>query len=360
MNAARSVDARHIARDFVSRYLDAPRERRFVLGRGEYAASLVEAIEVEGVVDDFTADAAFAGLPIYKSRDLPDGAMVVVASMLRPLSAIESLKDLPVDVLDYFAFERVAPLPVKPVAFWPAFRDDYQAHRDRYDAVRARLADEESRSVFDRLVEFRLDSDLSVMEGFRFDLVNQYFEEFLELRVDGEAFVDIGCFDGQTSLEFARRAPGFAHITAFEPSRVNLMKVRSNLARFGDDRVSLYECGLSDVAREIRFAASAGSSSRASDDGDSVVQVLRLDDVPLKAATFIKIDIEGGEIPALSGARRTIAEWAPRLAISVYHHATDFWRIPAAVDEAGVEYRLHLRHYTEGIDETVMFFIPST
>jgi putative protease len=33
-------------------------------------------------------------------------------------------------------------------------------------------------------------------------------------------------------------------------------------------------------------------------------------------------------------------------------------RIPDLIDAAGVDYELRMRHYTEGIDETVMFFLP--
>ena len=62
----------------------------------------------------------------------------------------------------------------------------------------------------------------------------------------------------------------------------------------------------------------------------------------------------------LRGALGTIARLRPRLALSVYHKPDDLWRIPEVVDRAGVDYDLYLRHYTEGIDETVMFFIPRT
>lgn len=65
--------------------------------------------------------------------------------------------------------------------------------------------------------------------------------------------------------------------------------------------------------------------------------------------TFIKIDLEGWELKALYGAVRHIAEDHPKLAISVYHHAGDFWRIRD-------DYQVFLRHYTEGWSESVMYF----
>ena len=45
------------------------------------------------------------------------------------------------------------------------------------------------------------------------------------------------------------------------------------------------------------------------------------------------MNIEGAEIDALRGGRNAICKWLPRLAISVYHRASDLWRIPQLVLE---------------------------
>ena len=41
--------------------------------------------------------------------------------------------------------------------------------------------------------------------------------------------------------------------------------------------------------------------------------------------TYVKMNIEGAEIDALNGGRNAIRKWQPRLAISVYHRASDLW-----------------------------------
>jgi FkbM family methyltransferase len=348
-----------LSKSFCRRYLAAPIGERFVLGRGDYASSIADALPIAGFVDDYTNDQTFLGLPIVASKDLPPAAMVVVASMLRPHTALRSLGNTEAECLDYFAFERYSGLRLKPVTFWQSFRMDYETNRAKYDAVRERLVDEESIHVFDSIIRFRLTSDVSAMTGFKFDLVHQYFEDFLNLEEDGESFIDIGCFDGFTSLEFARRAPGFQHITAFEPSVANYQVVVKNLAQYPRDRVTVHRRGLSDTRGTMSFAAGDGSSSRVTSDGESLIQMERLDDLDINAATFLKMDIEGGEEAALLGAIETIRRFRPRLAISVYHKASDFWRIPEIIDMAGVGYELRMRHYTEGIDETVMFFAPA-
>jgi FkbM family methyltransferase len=338
--------------------MSASPEKRFVLGTGDYAQSIPTAIEIAAYVDDFTADNERDGIPIVRSADVPADGLVVVASMLRPRTAMQAAQSQGLRALDYFAFARFSGLPVRPVTFWPEFEADFEAHRDAYLEVRGRLADQESVDLFDNLVRFRIQADLEAMTAYEFDQVNQYFEPFLELQYSGETFVDVGSFDGQTSLQFAARAQEFAHIYAFEPSETNQRAVQENLAPYGSDRVTVFPYGLGDHETTLRFDSQLGSSSRASAEGDVEIAIRTLDSLDIQNPTLIKMDIEGAEIPALTGALETIRASHPRLAISVYHRFDDLRRIPEIVDQAGVPYRLYLRHYTEGIDETVMFFMP--
>jgi hypothetical protein len=78
-------------------------------------------------------------------------------------------------------------------------------------------------------------------------------------------------------------------------------------------------------------------------------------DVPF---TFLKMDIEGAEASAISGARKVIEAHHPKMAISVYHHPSDLVDIPRQVFGIRDDYEIRLRHYTEGFTETVMYFLP--
>ena len=85
----------------------------------------------------------------------------------------------------------------------------------------------------------------------------------------------------------------------------------------------------------------------------------RLDDLDIRHGSFLKMDIEGAELGAIAGSADFIRRHQPRLAIAAYHKVDDLWRIPAAIAPL-MEADIYLRHYTEGLDETVMFFVPRT
>lgn len=348
------------AKSFCEAYTLAAPNQRFVLGTGDYAQSIAGCISIQAFVDDFTSKSRIGDIPIVRTAQLPKDSLVIVASMLRTKTASIGLTKQGLRNLDYYAFERWSGLKVRPISSWTTFRQEFHKYSHELEAVRSRLVDDESRDLFDGLIEFRLTGDIDQLGHAKFNLDGQYFEPFLELERRGESFIDVGCFDGATSIEFARRVESFQQIVAFEPSPENFAKAEENLRNITNGDVKLLPCGLGSRPEQVSFADGEGSSSRVSEAGDEAIQLVSLDSLNLRSATFIKMDIEGGEIPALIGAQQTIERLRPRLAVSVYHLADDLWRIPKTVEGFGVEYDLRLRHYTEGMDETVMFFLPKS
>lgn len=350
---------RQRACELARRFEASPKAGRFILGTGDYAKSVAAHLPIGGFIDDFTSASHVDGSPVVRTTDIPDQAVVLVASMLRPLSASASLDKLGVPWLSYFEYADNASIPLLPVSHWSAFRPEYAEHYGAYRTLLAQLADDESRNTLANIIRFRLSGDLAYMRDFRYDPFNQYFEPFLQLRPTAESFVDVGGFDGATSLRFAEICPRFDEITLMEPDPSNFEAAMALLTEALGERVTGHMCGLSSRAATVPFANGLGSTSAVVAEGETTIHVIRLDDLQLERATFLKMDIEGMEIPALAGARGTILRLRPRLAIAAYHHAPDLRTIPQVIGSFGIEGGYFLRHYTEGIDETILFFVPA-
>ena len=71
------------------------------------------------------------------------------------------------------------------------------------------------------------------------------------------------------------------------------------------------------------------------------------------------MDIEGAEIETLLGLIDTIKVNKPFLAISVYHLHDDVRVLFRIISEMLPNSRFFLRHYSEGIHETVLFCLPN-
>jgi len=344
-----------IATNFCNQFIAAPPEKRYIFGVNNYGERIADKLDIAAFIDDFTTDTEHMGKPILKTSDIPPDGLVISTLLGKPLTAKRVLSDASVNFLDFFSFYSYSGLELGSVRFWSDFNKEFEANREQYEEIYGRLIDDESKDVFTRIINFRLTADLSYMDGFSDREKFQYFEPFLNLEKSNEVFVDVGGFDGYTSLEFIKTCPDYKAIYFFEPEEKNMLVAKENLA--GHNNVHFIQKGLSDNKATVNFSA-GGSISAITEDGDYEIEVDALDQMISEAVTFIKMDIEGAESSAIEGAREIIHRDLPTMALCVYHYPDDLWKIASQVFSIRADYDLYLRHYTEGVAETVMFFIP--
>lgn len=347
------------AQSFVQKFISNSSGRRYILGRNVYTNSIIRHLQVDGIIDDFTTEGTYNEIPIIKSSSLPTDALVVVAAGGRPLTANRQLKERGIEHLDYFAFYKFSGLPLTDIVFNEGFPKDFEQNQEKYEWIYNHFSDDVSRAIFQKLVSFRVDYDINHLNGFTSREREQYFEDFLQLQPDGECFIDVGGYNGFNSIEFIRRCPGYSSVHVFEPEKSNFEACRTALAAYPNTHC--HQQGLSDRKQTLKFFPQ-GSGSTISEAGTVAIDVDRLDDIidSRVKPSLIKMDIEGAELTAIDGAANTIKNHHPRLAICVYHRVGDFWRIPERIFSIRNDYAIYLRHYTESIYETVMFFLPTS
>jgi len=330
---------------------------KYIFGRNEFALSIASFVEVDGFIDDFTDEQDYLNKPIVKIEDVPKNALIVSSLIGKPLLAEKRLNEYEFNHLDYYAFYKYSALKLQQVMFWEGFVDDFKINRGKYEEIYSLLVDDISKNQFEKIINFRLSYNLDFMRGFKAIEELQYFEGFLPLKTSGESFVDVGGFDGYTSEEFIKRCPDYKSVYFFEPEERNMNISKKRFEN--NENINFFQMGLSDKKEALRFDI-GGSSSKISENGSVQIEVDKLDDLISDPVTFIKMDIEGAERNAIDGAKETIKKYHPILALCVYHQFDDFWQIPNQIFNIRNDYKIYLRHYTEGISETVMFFIPKT
>jgi FkbM family methyltransferase len=330
--------------------------QRYVIGKNEQSAALIGLVDIAGVLDDYeTRSVQWNGVPVVHTSAIESDAIVVNCSTsIAPVSVQRALSNAGLkNVLPVFEVIHAAHGSLALPWFVRQQREDYLSHQEEWGNVYASLADDESRQTFLDVVRYRLTADPRYMGNYRVRLNEQYFEDFLHLQA--EVFVDAGGFDGDTTEEFCKRFPDYRKVILFEPSLKNMIAAKARLAAFRD--IDFIRVGLSDGDGQLHFNPDAGSASAVSDAGNETIEVTTLDKAVGEPVSFIKMDLEGWETRALAGCARHIVSDRPKLALSVYHAAKDFREIHRDVLALDPGYRIHLRHYTEGWSETVMYFV---
>jgi FkbM family methyltransferase len=341
-----------------------------IVGAGPEGQRLAEICKTRGItiaalVDD---DPGKLGITMFGAKVEPtsrlaglDRATPIVIASHRVLGATQRFRALGFStVLPFAALQILSPDVFKPHMFYDGWLQDLRDNKEQYKWLDAELSDDRSRHVLDAVIGYRLTADpvalAPVIEQGRHYQGLYHPNGLFELG-DDEVYIDAGAFDGDSIRWFKERvADRYDRILAFEPDPQTYAKLKQNFA--GQDRIEAFNAGLHCRNAVLRFRNDASRGAIFTDEGDTSIEVVSLDEVLGGArASYIKMNIEGAEIDALHGARSTIKRWMPKLAISVYHRPSDLWRIPQMIRELGPQYDLFLRQHDGGVIETVLYAI---
>lgn len=236
--------------------------------------------------------------------------------------------------------------------------EDLLRNVEHYDWLYGRLADDISRKVFTNLMQFRLIPDMQFVEEVYDGLNHQYFDSSIVSCDENEIFVDCGGFTGDTTADFIRQYGNYKKIYVYEPSGDNIEACKKNLEKYRD--VIVKRCGVGEKSATMAMDASRSSSSFVNAaPGQEAVEIISLDEDIREKVTFIKMDIEGFEIPAIIGAKEHIKNESPKLAVCTYHIISDMWEIPRLIDAINPDYHFYIRHYCRTQNwETVLYAVP--
>ena len=186
-----------------------------------------------------------------------------------------------------------------------------------------------------------------------------FYEDFLDFQ-ENEVFIDAGCCDLESSIDFFRIWKGIEKIYAFEPDAENyrICKKRYEAIKENFPQTILLPYGTWDRAEELHFEATHDGSARIGE-GDAVIKTIAIDDVVDKndTVTYIKMDVEGAELRSLEGAKKTILKNRPKLAICIYHKPEDMITLPEFVLGLGLDYKLYIRSHSNAENEVVMYAV---
>ena len=155
---------------------------------------------------------------------------------------------------------------------------------------------------------------------------------------DDEILLDAGAHHGGVTLAFVARNQG--RLPADHRHRAGSRQPRAPCWRDQRQRraSTIIDCALAEEEGEAPFHDGLGYASQLADTGRKRVATRPLDALGV-SPTFVKLHLEGAELAALKGARRTLASSRPIIAATVYHNADGIWRTPLWLMQTLPDYR---------------------
>lgn len=143
---------------------------------------------------------------------------------------------------------------------------------------------------------------------------------------ESDVALDFGAYCGGSTVCMARAVGPSGHVYAYEPDPVNAAALDDNLARHGIDNVTVVRAGVWSSTTTLEFAAEGNLGSAVAAllpraQKSRQVEVFSMADVVKRMGerqrriAFVKMDIEGAEVPALEAGLQVFDTQRPRFAI---------------------------------------------
>ncbi len=223
----------------------------------------------------------------------------------------------------------------------PFTYDFFLRNEEEFSRAYGLLADEKSKEAFLNVLRYKISGKTEFLFAAHSEKMCVY-SDILKLGKN-ETIVDLGAYDGDTIREFVTVTNGeYNKIIALEPDSKNFRKLSEKTAHMSG--VERYNIGAWDKKETLHFAKKGGRNSHT--DGEGIpVEFDSVDNIVSQEVTLIKMDIEGAEMKALEGARKTIESYSPKLYVCAYHRNEDMFALILKINELAPDYKIYFRQH---------------
>lgn len=228
---------------------------------------------------------------------------------------------------------------------------------EKIEEVYKLLEDQKSKDTFENVLAYRITLERNLVE--RVYEKNTYFGNDVIASFSGDTVVDCGAYIGDSMESFCNHGFSCRTYYALEPSAMQCNVLKECAKKFNGFNIKVMPLAAWNCRTTLSFTQNEGAGNHVGEAGDVIIQADAIDSITGDdCVDLIKMDIEGAEIPALNGAKKTIQLHHPIIASSIYHHLTDLWEIPLLLKDMYSGYKIYIRHHSPWGDDTVVYALP--
>ena len=139
---------------------------------------------------------------------------------------------------------------------------------------------------------------------------------------------DVGAHVGYFAVLMGDLVGSAGKVIAFEPRGLNLGYLQKHVSVNNCQNIQIVSKALGDHSGHAKLETRTGSGTGyVSDTGDEDIEITSIDELvesgALPPPTFLKIDVEGGEMAVLRGAQKVIASQRPRMILATHGDEID-------------------------------------
>lgn len=217
-------------------------------------------------------------------------------------------------------------IPDMPVAGDEYFdREFYNANYSDIVMAYNALKDEDSKSTFAAIINYKLTGKMEYLEGAYSDKKSMY-SLLSKRRI--KTYVDAGAYNGDTLREAMENFAELECAYLVEPDPKNFKKLSKFTENLEQIDIKLYNAAAWSKGGTGEFSTSGNrnssvNSTKSFQNKTTEVALASVDEICVGEVDYIKYDVEGAEYEALVGSDRVIREYSPTLLVSLYHRSKD-------------------------------------
>ena len=331
-------------------------------GMGNGADKILAVCDQKGIVvsdffasDGFVRGHSFHGKTVMSYSDAKakygaDGMIILLSFASSRPEVLENIERIAAECELY--------APDVPVFGNNIFDNDfYQKNIESITAVQGLLCDDESKKVFDDIINFKLTGRIDILRRHESDNATA-LTKILACH-NFKCTADLGAYNGDSIRELLSFSESVTDIIAFEPDSRNFRKLCEYAGTVDSVRIHPINAGAWSERGILEFDDSGNRNANLAQNTSAVlnggakktkirqIAVDTLDacaeELGLISLDYVKYDVEGSEYEALLGSEHIIKKIAPTLLVSLYHRSEDIFTLPLLLQKMQPRYKFFLR-----------------
>lgn len=188
-----------------------------------------------------------------------------------------------------------------------------------------------------------------------FTLNGCQYQDFVECK-PGDVILDCGAYTGNSAIFFSAKTGGSGRVYAIEADQGIFTELADNIRNCGLNNISAYNYIPGDKTEKIQASLKYGTIEQIRIPSVKSISIDEfLANRNIDSLNLVRMNLHGGELEALKGARKMLERFMPMLEINVSHYPETLLETVRIIKEISHHYEFRFRQISNNFAGSVLF-----